>query len=196
MWLERISGGGAGLIELDDAKNYLRIMVDDFDDDLEAAIGAASAVLDVDEDGYGGLGFPLLHQQWIKKSSSFNADSLRLPFARIASVQGVHFISPEGVTGVVPPESYRIAKEGRDWRIELVSGACWPNVAARADAVELNFTAGWANVGAVPGDIKAAARLLVRYFFESGAELDDQDLPDEVQRGVTRLTSRYRRFAI
>ena len=60
MWLERISGGGVDLIDLQDTKDYLRLLGDETDTEVAAAISAASDFLDVDEDGFGGLGFPLV----------------------------------------------------------------------------------------------------------------------------------------
>ena len=60
MWLERISGGGVDLIDLQDAKDYLRLLGDETDTEVAAAISASSDFLDVDEDGFGGLGFPLV----------------------------------------------------------------------------------------------------------------------------------------
>ncbi len=194
MWLERISGGGADLIELQDAKDYLRIMVPDFDDDLSAAVASASAALDVDEDGFGALGFPLLSQQWAQKGPVFNVQMLRLPFSRIASVDEIRFTSPDGQSGIVEAADYHLTKSGREWRVSLLSGARWPELADRPDAVDVRFTVGWLDAASVPADIKAAARLLTKFFFESGADSDD--LPDEIARGVDRLTARYRRFAI
>ena len=196
MWLERISGGSADLIELQDAKDYLRILVPDFDDDLSAAIASASAALDVDEDGFGGLGFPLVSQQWAQKGAAFSAQMLRLPFSRIASVDEIRFTSPTGQSGIVSASDYHLSKSGREWRVCLRSGVPWPELDDRPDAVDLRFSVGWPDAASVPADIKAAARLLTKFFFESGAESDERDLPDEIARGVDRLTARYRRFAI
>jgi len=196
MWLERVSGGAEDLIDLQDAKDYLRILVPDFDDDLSAAIASASASLDVDEDGFGGLGFPLVSQKWVQKGTNFSTQMLRLPFSRIASVDQIRFTSPGGKSGIVGATDYHLTKSGREWRVSLRSGACWPELDDLPDAVELHFSAGWPDASLVPADIKAAARLLVKFFFESGTESGARDLPDEIARGVDGLTSRYRRFSL
>ena len=196
MWLERLSGGGADLIGLRDMKSFLQILVSDFDDDLSAAIASASAALDVDENGFGGLGFPLVAQQWAQKGAGFNAEMLRLPFSRIASVDDIRFTSPDGQSGSVGATEYHLMKRGRQWSVSLRSGARWPELAARPDAAQLHFSAGWPDAASVPADIKGAARLLGKFFFEAGAGSDEGDVPDEIARGVDRLTSRYRRFAI
>ena len=162
MWLERISGGGADLIELQDAKDYLCILVPDFDDDLSLAVASASAALDVDEDGFGGLGFPLVSQQWAQKGAGFSDQMLRLPFSRITSLDQILFTSPDGQSGVVGTDDYQLIKCGREWRVCLASGAQWPELADRPDAVDLRFSVGWPDAASVPADIKAAARLLTK----------------------------------
>lgn len=195
MWLERISGGGVDLIDLQDAKDYLRITGTEADDDVAAAVAAASAYLDVDDDGFGGLGFPLVSQQWVLRGKSFGAQVLRLPFARIMSVDEIRFMPPSGQSETVAVENYQLVKRGREWCVTLLAGCRWPQVADRPDAVEVRFTSGWSSVEFVPRDIKAAARLLVEFYFETRALSDGPDIPARVSAAVDSLTQRYRRFA-
>ncbi len=196
MWLERISGGGDDLIELDVAKDHLRILSDETNGEVEAAIATASAFLDVDEDGFGGLGFPILSQQWALKGSSFGQQVLRLPFSRIASVDEIRFTSPDEQAGTVDAQSYQLVKRGREWRIVLLPGAQWPGHIDRQDAVEVRFTAGWADAASVPGDIIDAAKVLTAHFFHFRGANAEEGVADDVMRGVDRLTARYRRFAM
>lgn len=196
MWLERISGGGVDLIDLQDAKDYLRLLGDETDTEVAAAISASSDFLDVDEDGFGGLGFPLVAQQWALKSASFGTGGLRLPFARIASVDEVRYMAADGHPSTVSPQDYLVVKCGRGWRIELLAGKCWPEAADRPDAVEVRFTSGWPSAELVPGDIKQAARVLVGFYFETRTFSEKQDIPAQVSSAVDNLTRRYRRFAI
>lgn len=104
MWLERQSGGTLDLVSLDEARNHLRIIGGDHDADIQNAIAAASAALDVDEDGFGGLGFPLVSQQWSVKASGFTPNLLRLPFPRVSSVDEVRYLPTAGAAQVVPEE--------------------------------------------------------------------------------------------
>jgi uncharacterized phiE125 gp8 family phage protein len=199
MWLERLSGGNAALITLADAKDKLRILTPEGEDpeldaEITRAIAAASAHLDVDGDGFGGLGFPLVSQQWVRKGAGFTSDLLRLPFARIHSVDAVRCLQEDGSSLTVPPGDYILAGSGRARRIELLPGKSWPHV-ARADAVEIVFTAGFAAVEAVPEDIRAAARELVKLYYDHPLADAALGVPEQVQRGVDRLTRRYRAFA-
>lgn len=196
MWLERISGGAVDLIELDDAKDHLRLLEDDFDVEVQRAISAASAYLDVDSDGFGGLSFPLVNQQWSSRARGFIPSVLRLPFSRITAIDEIRFISPEGAAETVAPDHYIKVKSGRDTLIHLLSGKVWPSVADRPDAVDVRFTAGFEDVDSVPGDIKSAARLLIGHFFHNREAAAAGDVPQEIALGVERLVGRYRRFVV
>lgn len=200
MWLERLSGGNQPLITLADAKDKLRIIAPEGEDpeldaEITRAIGAASAHLDVDEDGFGGLGFPLVAQQWVRKGAEFSAQFLRLPFARIRSVDALRCLTAEGTSVTVAPQQYVLAGQGRSRRIALLSGRCWPVPADRPDAVEVVFTAGFETVEAVPEDIKAAVRELVVFYYDHPLAEAESGIPEQVARGVDHLTRKYRAFA-
>ncbi|WP_366944240.1 head-tail connector protein [uncultured Pelagimonas sp.] len=195
MWLERVSGPSQNVIEIEDARDHLRILDQDNDSEIQAAISAATAYLDVDEDGFGGLGFPLVSQQWKLRVPGFAEVMTRLPFARVTSVDAIDVIGADDVPASVPPPDYMLTGSGRLKQVVLTSGASWPNVADRPDAVTIRFTAGWADVDAVPGDIKAAARLLIGHFFENRTAVADGPSA-EIALGVERLTTRYKAFAI
>jgi uncharacterized phiE125 gp8 family phage protein len=195
MWLERISGGGVDLVDLATAKAHLRILSDETDAEVQAAISAASIHLDVDADGFGGLGFPLVAQQWSSKAAGFVPSVLRLPFARVTAVTEIRYIAPDGTPGVVPATDYLLTRRGRDAVVTLLPGKTWPNLIDRPDAVDLRFTAGFADVASVPDDIVEAAKQMVSFYFHNrGADATD-GVSEEVARCVDRLTMRYRRFA-
>lgn len=196
MWLERISGGDTGLIDLLDARNFLRILNDENDAEIVEAIASASAFLEVDEDGFGGIGLPIVAQQWSLKKAGFGKPFVRLPFARVVSVDNVHFYSPDGHLETIAPNDYQLIKHGRLWSVCLSTGKNWPSAADRPDAVEVLFTAGWPEKESVPGDIKAAARLLTEFFFETRALEGEQDIPKRLAQAIDNLTIRYRRFGI
>lgn len=194
MWLERISGATPDVIDLADAKAHLRLLDDDTDGEVQKAIKAASAFLDVDEDGFGGLGFPLVAQQWVTIGTGFRPDVLRLPFRRVSAIDEVGYIDRDGANQVVAPENYIQTRRGRDVFVTLLPGLSWPSVADRPDAVRVTFTAGFASVADVPDDIKAAARLLVGHFFENRLAAVEGTISTEVKLGVDRLLTRYLQF--
>jgi len=195
MWLERISGGGADLIELADAKAHLRLLEADFDIEVGHAIKAATAFLDIDEDGFGGLGFPLIAQQWATKGAGFTCGLMRLPLSRVTAINEVRYIDPEGVSQVVTPSDYHLVRKGRYTLVSWLPGRSAPAVQSRPDAAEIRFTAGFATASTVPEDIKAAARLLIGHFFENRSATEGKEVPAEIALGVESLVGRYRRFA-
>lgn len=201
MWLERLSGGVVPLITLADAKDKLRIISPDGEDpeldaEISRAIASASAVLDVDEDGFGGLGFPLVSQRWQRRGAGFTNRLLRLPFARIQSVDALRYLAPDETEITVSADDYILVGRGRMRQVSLLPGRSWPAVAARPDAVSLEFTAGFAAVDAVPEDLKAAVRELVKFYYDHPLADAAIGIPEQVQRGVDRLTHRYRAFAL
>jgi uncharacterized phiE125 gp8 family phage protein len=201
MWLERLTGEAVDLITLADAKDKLRIISPEGDDpeldaEVSRAIASASAALDVDQDGFGGLGFPLVAQQWRRYAATFDGQFLQLPFVRILSIDEIGYLDAEGVEMVVPAESYVLVGRGRGRSVELVSGSVWPAVANRPDAVRLKFTAGFETLEKVPEDLKAAARELVKFYYDCPLADAALGVPEQVQRGVDRLTRRYRAFAL
>lgn len=196
MWLERLERSAADIIDLNDAKKHLREIDDEFQLDIERAIAAAGAYLDVDDDGFGGLGFPLLSQKWSSKASRFQPTVLRLPFGRITEVNEIQYFDQEGVSRAIPSSDYTLTKRGRAFVIEARTGFSWPSVSERPDAVSVVFTAGYRDVGQVPDDIKAAARLLIGHFFGNRSATEGEKVPQEIELGVERLICRYRSFAM
>ncbi|WP_306131003.1 head-tail connector protein [Roseovarius sp. MMSF_3350] len=186
------------LIDLADAKAYLRVLDDDgdFDAEIERAIDAASAFLNVDDDGFGGLGFPIVAESWIVRDRGFTSDVLSLPFQRVTAVESVAYTDAQGVAQTMPAEDYLLTKRGRRFCLVPMPGKCWPGVGTAPDAVRITFTAGFANVEAVPDDIKAAARLLIGHFYENRLAVGDAAMSREIALGVDRLTARYRRICV
>lgn len=201
MWLERLTGGAVDLITLADAKDKLRIISPEGEDpeldaEISRAIASASAALDVDQDGFGGLGFPLVSQTWVRKGACFDDQFLCLPFARIRSVEALSYQTEAGSVETIPAERYALVGRGRLRQLVAVGGHSWPSVADRPDAVSLEFTAGFASVDEVPEDLKAAARELVKFYYDQPLADAAKGVPEQVQRGVDRLTERYRAFAL
>lgn len=193
MWVTRRTGGAPDLIDLDDARAHVRQIETDFDAEISRAIRAASAVLDVDADGFGGLGFPLVSSGWSLIGAGPPVLPVRLPFRRVASVDEIRVWAPGASAAEVwPATDWASWRDGRETLVGPMAGKSWPDLEARPDALEIRFTAGWATVADVPEDIKEACRLLVGHFFENRAAAVAVDVPREIALGVEALTARYR----
>lgn len=196
MWLERISGGGVDLVDLAAAKAHLRILGDETDAEVQAGISAVSTHLDVDADGFGGLRFPLVAQQWSSQAAGFVPSVLRLPFARVTAVDEIRFTTPDGSSGVVPVTDYLLTRRGREAVLTLLPDKAWPNLIDRPDVVDLRFTAGFADLASVPDDIVEAAKQLVSFYFHNRGADPIYGVSEEVARCVDRPTMRYRGGAV
>lgn len=201
MWLERLSGGVVPIITLESAKDKLRIISPDGDDpqldaEISRAVLAASTALDVDEDGFGGLGFPLVSQEWVRKGAEFSDKLLHLPFARVRSIEAISCTTVQGDEYELPSEDYVLVGKGRLKAIQVLPGVILPQLSDRPDAVSIRFTAGFPSVEEVPEDIKAAVRELVGFFYDHGLSDAEKGIPEQVQLGIDRLTHRYRAFAL
>ena len=196
MWLERIVGGGVDLVDLADAKAHLRVLDDDSNTEIANAIDAACTFLDIDADGFGGLGFPLISQSWRIKASSFGAGAIRLPFGRVTSITSLKYYDADNVQQTMADTDYHLTGSGRDFFVILATSKSWPSVYGRPDAASIEFVAGYTDAAAVPADIKAAARLLVGHFFENREAATEGVVTREIELGVSRLTRRYQRFSV
>ncbi len=196
MWVERVTGGGAALIEMEDAKMHLRMRSDEseFDGEVAAAIAAASSFLDVDREGFGGLRFPLVSQGWASRGARFCGGLLRLPFAQVTGVDRITYWGTDGAQHEVDPASYILARRGRVYEVALLGGYAWPVLADRPDAAAVEFQAGFADAASVPDDIRQAARILVSHFFDTRLAAADRGITAELKSYLDMLTARYCRF--
>lgn len=193
MWLERLSINSTALLDVADARDHLRIIGTESDAEIIRAIEAARSVLDVDADGFGGLGFPLLSQQWRMKLPAFPGCDIRLPLRGVTTIDGIGYVDAQGGAQTLPIVNVHHFQRRRHHYLRAISGATWPQTIDRPDAVWIDFTAGYADVASIPADILAAARLLVTHFFENRNAVVE-GVSTELQMGVDRLTSRYRLF--
>lgn len=166
MWLERQSGGGNLLLTRAEAKSYLRVLVDDFDDEVDDAIAFASAYLDVDAHGRGRCGGPLTAQAWRLYASRFSDRALRLPLNFVTAVDAVRYV-PRGADAetTLSSDVYRVTKQHGQTVLQLKEGQSWPDLALRDDAVQIDFSAGFASAEVIDASIKGALRLLVAHHF-------------------------------
>lgn len=195
MWLERVSGGDQPIMDLAEAKVHLRILDEvAFDDEINDAVKAATAYLDVDDAGQGGLSFPLGRQRWDMFQSNFPACHIDLPFDRVSSVVSVKYWDQSGVEQTLTADKYALVGNGSARFLTPSSGNSWPAVADRPDAVKVTFEAGHATMDTIPSDVRRAAKFLLGHYYENHSAVVVGTVSVQVQLGVDRLVSRYRRY--
>lgn len=79
---------------------------------------------------------------------------LRLPTGPTSAVASVKYYDASGTLQTMPASDYFVDLKGTRARIVLKEGATWPQLeAARPSAIEVRFTAGYANTNAIPDGV-------------------------------------------
>ena len=161
---ELVTAPANPLLLLDEVKEFLRIEVDDTDEDvvLNTLIDSATAQLD----GHRGmLGRALLTQTWKQCFDDFPDRSwIMLPVGPIQSVTSGAYIDQQG--GNQQFDAFHLV----DWplgpAIQLEDGATWPSTATRPDAITVTWEAGFGDSASdVPAMIRTAALQLVAHLY-------------------------------
>lgn len=122
---------------------------------LSAAMGAA-----VDECEQI-MGRAILAQKWRYVADAFPGGTATLAIqAPGTAIDSVKYVDLTGVEQTLPEADY-VADVRDDYvlRITPAVGKVWPATLARSGAVEVVFSCGWANPGAVPENVKQWVKL-------------------------------------
>lgn len=121
-------------------------------------------------------------QSWVLSMAIFpHAKYIEFPRAPLQSLismayydgtlHTVSFLDPSG-TPLSETDDYIVDVESDPGRLCLKSGKSWPTVTRQANAVQIQFIAGYGDPAYVPEDIKAAIMLKMTDLYENRGELD------------------------
>lgn len=126
----------------------------------------------------GQTGRAVLSQTWKLVRSSWPSPKIddgrlyleRTPLASVTSVK--YYPADSTAQATLSTSVYRVVLGGDDRPgfIELVDGQSWPDLAARSDAVEVEFEAGADDAANVPHGIKHAILLLTKHYYDAGRD--------------------------
>lgn len=113
--------------------------------------------------GFGGGGIGL-DRHWIGGS-----DTLLLPRAPLIAVSSIKYLQySDGVLTTLAPAAYVVASAGAPpARITPAYATFWPPTRELPEAVQIVFTAGWADADHVPAAIKSWIKLRVGALYEN-----------------------------
>lgn len=163
------------LIDVADAKEFLRVTHDDEDRLIADLIETATGYLDGPN---GLLGRSLGKQSWRLMLDGFPTDGIEVPLPPLISVDLIRFTLPDGSTADLPPSAYRVAIPGAAPALIRPVGL-WATTAPGEATVEVQFTAGYAVIetpegegitrlkGGVPAPIRAAILQHVAVLYEN-----------------------------
>lgn len=199
MQLERTSAPASTLITLSEAKAHLRVDHTTEDTLITSLLSVADAAID-GRDGM--LKRACITQTWRLRFGQWPAGArLYLPFPPPQSVTHVKYYDLAGSQQTYASPNYSVITAERTGYLQLIPSASWPALYDRADAVEIEFVAGYGNAAAVPAAIKHAALLIVGELYASRGDMPDDvgkivphglSLQTLTQQTVDRLLRPYR----
>ncbi len=83
-----------------------------------------------------------------------------------SAVRVVSFLDPSG-TALLETDDYIVDIEGQPGRLCLKPGRSWPAVETRANAVQVEFVAGYGDAAYVPERVKTAIKLRITDMYEN-----------------------------
>lgn len=167
-------------ITLVDAKAHLR--VDDTNEDsyITSLIQIARDYVE------GATGLAFVSQQWLYSADNFpysgywpygygsygafayatsgyNSydDTIKLYRGPLISVQSITYVDPTGVTQTLASNQYTVLTTSTMAEIALNYGCYWPFTRPVRNAVNVTFTAGYANIGSIPESYLGAMKYLI-----------------------------------
>jgi uncharacterized phiE125 gp8 family phage protein len=108
----------------------------------------------------------LVTQTWELVLDAFPSGVFELAKGTIQSVESVKYFDLEGTEQTLAQAAYQVDTVREHGRVAPAPGTSWPSTADRLNAVRVRFVAGYGNADAVPGDVKAAMKLLIGHLYE------------------------------
>ena len=162
MSLKLITAASALAVTLAEAKAHLRVDSTDEDTLITAMITAATETAEQI------TGRAIMPQTWELTLDEF-PDALEITRVPAISVTSLKYYDAAGVQQTLSSSLY-VLDSANDFGFAYVVpayGESWPTVRDQINAVNLRFTAGYANAAAVPESIKAWIKLQVSAMFEN-----------------------------
>lgn len=150
----KITPSTGQVISLSVAKRHLRVDLVDADNDADIT----DAIADAQAAAEDRLGRSLLPTTWLATFRSFRCEPLLLQKPPIISIGSVKYLDPAGVLQTLDPTSYGVDLAGAPGLLFPVPGSAWrgtpwPLTAFQPNAVQVTYTAGYADASKVPTPI-------------------------------------------
>ncbi|WP_428410015.1 head-tail connector protein [Hyphococcus sp.] len=158
MSLTLLSPPAAEPVTLAELKAHLRVTHSDEDTAVTGFLVAAVRAVEA----RGGLA--LMPQQWRLTLDAVPEDTVFLPLSPVSAIDDIAVIDGAGDPQAVPASLYD-AVLGKTPRIRPAGP--WPLPAPSVGGVRIDFTAGYADAGAVPEELKLAVKILAAAFYEN-----------------------------
>ena len=173
-------------ITAQEAADFLRIACST--DDLAALTGFVSAAREAVENF---TGRALMVEGWKMVTDGWCSGVLMLDRSPLVAASAVKYYA-DGQTSLttLDPGSYVVITGTTPGRVQITADL--PALADRADAVQVDFTAGVTDPGAIPPTLMHAVRLLVAHFYELRTPVNVGNIVNELPLGLRHLLESQR----
>lgn len=187
-YYELVSDTGNEPITLQLAQDQLRVNSDDDQELIDHYISSARTMFETDTD------YVLTNQQYTLHLSEWT-DEIVLEKYPISSVDSIKYYDEAGVQQTLSTTYYNVGNDARRTVIGLNDGFDFPDLqAGKQDAIQVTFTAGYADETTVPKDIKQALLLMITHFYDNRNAVTVGMSVAEMPIGYERIITRYRYF--
>lgn len=147
------------------AKEYLRI--DAGDDSFDTQVGDWIAASRADAEYISGT---RMITQTVELRASGWSDLEQMPIGPVQSISKIEYLDSDSVLQTLDSGVYVLVKSGLIAGIGFMSGAVWPTIADRRDAIRVTAVVGYGDAGSdMPADLYFAIMRAVR------SKMDDMD---------------------
>lgn len=169
MALKLITPATAQPVTLEEVKLACRFDTTDLDDDIEAMLAEATRLVEHE------TGVSLMPQTWELTLSEFSS-VLTLTRPPVAAVTSIKYIDTAGVQQTLSPGAYALDTSSAygPATITPVYGTTWPATRSQPGAVVVRYTSGYANIAAVPQQLKRQIKIVVATLIDNPDALSDR----------------------
>lgn len=171
-------------LTIEEVRQHLHI--DDVPDENDYLNSLIATATDYIEGIDGIIGKALITQTWKVNAGAWPDCRFRLPLSPVQSIASVMYYDGDGVQQSFSSDYWLLYRDDASAYVDWITGASFPSLYSRDDAVEVTFVAGYGDTAeSVPAAIKHAMKLLIGQWYEN-REATGEAAPD-ISFGVTHL---------
>jgi uncharacterized phiE125 gp8 family phage protein len=170
-------------VSVAEAKEHLRVDLDDENDYIAGLIAAATSAVEER------TGRQLVSATWRLKLDGFPPE-IRLTRVPVVSVSSVTYLDAAGDSQTLSPDNYQVDTDSQIPRILPEPDTYWPvTESGRVNAVTVTFVAGYGTAADVPERAKLAIKLLVGHWFYQRAIVNVGNIVSKIPESLDALMS-------
>lgn len=125
--------------------------------------------------------WPSSDWRWAGPEVSYSCDTIPLERTPLISVQSVKYYPANGgAQATLSSSAYHVLTGPQPGVVVLKSTETWPDIFDRPDAVEVNFTCGYASAAAVPARMKHALRQTLLHAYDNRGAINIGNIVNEL----------------